>query len=179
MKRPTIGGPESPHSTIVTTPRAAMMMQLLGSGLVRGGVALSRDEYAAINKLYGFTKEQPNPKPPPPKAPERETFKTSWDFEAAVKKYQEAVKAWQNWQDPRPLMQAGADHNVARTAEVDGLRLVAFLAKFVPAGEDPLKHLIQAASDAGWDVDPSDLEWAEAVEEDVEDPETDLIESTG
>jgi len=146
-----------------------MMMQLLSSGIVQGGVALSRDEYAAVNKLYGFTKEKPNQKPPPPEAPLREKFKTSWDFEAALKKYEAALRAWQNWQDPRALMQAGSDRNAMRHAEADGLRLLAWLAKFVPAGEDPLKHLIQAASDAGWDVDPSDLEWAES-EQETDDP---------
>lgn len=39
-----------------------------------------------------------------------------------------------------------------------------WLAKYVPPGEDPLRHLVQLAVNAGWDVDPEDVEWAETEE---------------
>jgi hypothetical protein len=64
--------------------------------------------------------------------------------------------------DPRALLQAGADRNMIRHAEHDGLRLIAWLARHVPAGEDPLKSLVLAAVDAGWDVSPEDASWAGA-----------------
>lgn len=145
-----------------------MMMQLLGSGITSGPVTLTRDEQQAINKLYSFKPEGPNPKPSPPAAPAKEDFKTPWEYEQAQKKYQEALKAHANWKDPQPLMQAGADRNALRHAEADGMRLLAWFAKFVPVGEDPLKHFIQAVADAGWDVDPADLQWAETVDEEEE-----------
>jgi hypothetical protein len=66
-------------------------------------------------------------------------------------------------------MQAGADRNMVRHAESDGIRLIAWLAKYVPEGEDPLKTLVQLAVDAGWDVDPSDVTWADAEVTDDEE----------
>ena len=59
------------------------------------------------------------------------------------------------------LLQAGADRNMFRHAEHDGLRLLAWLAKWVEPGTDPLKVLVQVAVAAGWNVDPEDAEWAE------------------
>jgi hypothetical protein len=57
-------------------------------------------------------------------------------------------------------MQAGADRNTFRHAEADGLRVVAWMARFIPEGEDPLRHVIQIFAEAGFDVDPEDLAWA-------------------
>lgn len=110
---------------IATTPRAANMMRFLGSGESRGAVSMTRDEFAAVKRMYGYAPESGN-------GPVRE------------------------------FMQAGADRNALRRAEADGLRLVAWLARYVPSGEDPLKTLIQVASDAGFDVDPEDFDWATA-----------------
>lgn len=64
------------------------------------------------------------------------------------------------------MYQAGADVNMMRHAEEDGLRIVAWLAQHMEPGADPLKTIVQMAIDAGWDVDPVDAEWAES---DVED----------
>lgn len=145
----------------VTTPRAASTMALLGSGTVTEGIALTRDEFRAINKLYGFVPEKPNKKPPPPAPPIREDFDMSWKYERALEDHKRAMTAHAAWEDPRPVMQAGADYNAVRAAKADGLRLLAWLAKYVPTGEDPLISLIQLASDAGWDVDPEDVAYAE------------------
>ena len=161
LKRPTADGF---NGSVVTTPGAAQMMSLLGSGVVTGGVALTRDEFNAVKKLYGFTAEKPNQKPPPPAVPKREDFDAPWKHEQALKDHERALKAHETWQDPRALMQAGADRNVLRDAECDGLRLLAYLARFVPVGEDPVKTLVQLASESGWDTNPSDVEWAETEE---------------
>lgn len=125
MKRPTLDGN---RSSVVTTPHAAGLAQLLG-GQTYGSVAFTHDELEAVKRLYKFK----------PEKKERE--------------------------DLQRLMQAGADRNALRHAESDGLRLLAWLAKYVPAGEDPLKHLVQLASDAGWDVNPEDVAWAESDDE--------------
>lgn len=157
--------------TTVTTPRALKTIQLLGPGMRHESVLLSRDEYRAINKLYGLKEEGPNQKPEPPEEPKREDFPDIWTYEKAIKAHEEVLKAMAAWQDPRPLMQAGADRNAMRHVEHDGLRLLSWFAKYVPAGEDPLKHLVQAVVSAGWDVDPEDIEWAEGELAGVEDPE--------
>jgi hypothetical protein len=73
---------------------------------------------------------------------------------------EEAHARWRKWKDPSVLLQAGADVGTFRCAEEDGLRMVAWIAKFASPGEDPLKVLVRMAADAGLDAS-SDLEWAE------------------
>lgn len=168
-KRPMVKGMSQ-----VTTPRAAQMMLLLGAATKYKSLALTGDEFRAVKRLYGFKPELPNKKPDPPPAPDPESFKDHWRYQDAVLKHTQALKAHASWEDPLPMMQAGADRNVMRTVEADGLRLVTWIAKFVPPGEDPLAHLIQAAVAAGWDVEPEDAEWAGAdFDEPDPDPEDD------
>lgn len=68
----------------------------------------------------------------------------------------------------RELLQAGADRNVLRHAQADGLRLVAWLARYVEPGKDPLRTLVELACQAGWDVDPIDVGWAQGDSVDAE-----------
>lgn len=65
------------------------------------------------------------------------------------------------------MMQAGADRNLMRHAEADGVRIVAWLAKAMrgTSGVDPLREVVRLAIDAEWDVDPADVEWAEGNED--------------
>lgn len=168
INRPKFAG----HYT--TTPKSKVVFRLLGTGLRTGAITLTRDETTALNKLYGLEPEKPNKRPPEPKykEPEMAPGANPYDHRRAVDKAQEehkrAVELWETWTDPRPFMQAGADRNMVRHAEHDGMRLIAWLAKYVPAGEDPLKTLVQLTVDAGYDVDPSDIAW---VENDGEDEE--------
>ena len=66
------------------------------------------------------------------------------------------------------LSQAGADCNMFRHAEHDGLRVIAWLAKYVEPGQDPLKEIVKMAVDRRYDVNPSDVIWAEEEEEEEE-----------
>lgn len=152
----------------VTTPFAGAMMQLLGVGGTFEGVAFSKGEIQNLKKLYGFEAEKPNKKPPPPEPPKREDFKSDWDFERAERDHKEALKRHANWEDPRPLMQAGADRNLYRHVQGDGLRLAAYIAKFCQPGEDPVKVLVRMAIDSGYPVEPEDVTWAEEEEEEAE-----------
>jgi hypothetical protein len=72
------------------------------------------------------------------------------------------------------FFQGGADINLFRHAECDGLRIMAWLARYVPAGEDPLKTVIEMAIAAEFDVDPGDVEYAQGEEPEPadEDAET-------
>lgn len=167
VERPTV---DESHGSYVTTPMARTMIQLLGSGIVTGSVVLSKDEFKRIQKIYGYTPEKPNEKPPPPVAPKAEDFTNTngtrgYQYQQACEKHEQALKAHAKWQDPQPLMQAGADRNTIREAETDGLRLLAWLARFVPPGTDPLVTLIQFAADAGADVASEDLDWADESED--------------
>lgn len=150
MNRPTRDGR---HGSYVTTPHAASMIQLLGPGATAESVAMSSDEWRAVQRLYGFTPEPPRQRPPPPEPPTRPDF-------AAEAAFKDAVRNHERWTDPRAFMQAGADRNAIRHAACDGLRMLAWIANLVPAGADPLKTLVQLAVDAGYDVDPADVEWA-------------------
>lgn len=73
--------------------------------------------------------------------------------------------------DPlRAHMQAGADRNLFRHAEADGLRIVAWFAKYLEPGEDPLRWLIQRLVEVGaYDLDPNDVEWANGEEPEEDD----------
>ena len=65
--------------------------------------------------------------------------------------------------ESNPLLDAGALRNVLRRAEHDGLRMVAWLARYLDPGEDPMKFLVQAVIDAGGDVDSADVEWVQGA----------------
>ena len=62
--------------------------------------------------------------------------------------------------DEPGIMQHGATRNMLRHAEADGLRMVAWFARFIPPGEDPLKYLVQLVAERGWDIAPEDVAWA-------------------
>lgn len=161
MKRPTM----KKGSSTVTTPLSATIIELLGHGLSSGAVTLSRSESRAITELYGYKAEKPTERPPepiPPKPPgpsagpeDARTYRQLKD------KYDRAIENWRKWQDPLPLMQAGAARNALRDAQVDGLRLLAWIAKYVEPGRDPLKTLVQFAGEAGMPVCSEDSEWAD------------------
>lgn len=123
MDRPNLNV-NSPIDAIVTTPSAGQLIQLLGIGATLKNVALSSDEFRAIQKLYDVKAENQTPA---------------------------QVAAFHN---------AGTTRNLLRHAECDGLRMLAWIARFVPKGEDPLRTLIQLAADAGLDVQPEDVDWA-------------------
>lgn len=165
MKRPTT----KKGSSTVTTPLSATVIELLGHGLSSGGVTLSRSESRAITELYGYKAEKPSNRPPEPTAPTPPGPSSGPDdareYRRLMEKYDGAMVNWRKWQDPLPLMQAGAARNAIRDAQVDGLRLLAWIAKYVEPGRDPLKTLVQFADEAGMPVSEEDVEWADEEEE--------------
>ena len=165
MKRPTT----KKGSSTVTTPLSATIIELLGHDLSSGGVTLSRSESRAIKDLYGYKAEKPSNRPPEPTAPTPPGPSSGPDdareYRRLMEKYDGAMVNWRKWQDPLPLMQAGAARNAIRDAQVDGLRLLAWIAKYVEPGRDPLKTLVQFADEAGMPVSEEDVEWADEEEE--------------
>jgi hypothetical protein len=63
-------------------------------------------------------------------------------------------------EESNALFQAAAERNMFRHAESDGLRMIAFVARYISQGEDPVKFLAQLCIDAGFDVDPKIVEWS-------------------
>ena len=160
MNRPTTNDATTGGGSIAATPASAGMIDLLGSPMRYASVALSSDEWRAIQRLYRYTREAPHVRPPEPVDPGAQA---SWQDKQA---YKSKMDAWRGWEDPMPLMQAGADNNALRHAACDGMRLLAWLARHVEPGKDPVQELVRLAVDAGWDVDPCDVEWAQG--DDVE-----------
>jgi hypothetical protein len=74
-------------------------------------------------------------------------------------------KVYEFHSEENPLLQAGADRNLFRHAEADGLRVLAWLSRYTEPGQDPLKVLVGLAVEAGLNVDPEDCAWAEDEEE--------------
>lgn len=136
-------------------------MRFLGPGMRVADLTLSRTELEALKRIYGYVEEPPQERPPPPVFVEPAADAWPSDRRRAEEAYQMAMKDWESWTSAHPLTQAGADRNCVREAKTDGLRLMAWLAKFVPAGTDPLKTLIQIVSQVGWDVESEDLAWAD------------------
>lgn len=143
-----------------TTPSAETVNTLLGSGIRYEGVVLTREETEHLQKLYGYKEEQPQKRPNRPVEPKRTDY-GHYEYEDAIRLYKRQVKAWEQWEDSSKLMQAGADRNMLRHAAHDGLRIIAWLAKYVEPGQDPLKEIVKMIVDRGYDVEPSDVSWAE------------------
>ena len=59
-----------------------------------------------------------------------------------------------------PLAPEGGDRNLLRQARHDGLRILAWVARFVPPGTDPLATVVQAFVDAKFEVPQGEAEWA-------------------
>lgn len=51
------------------------------------------------------------------------------------------------------LMEAAAIRNMFRDAEVDGLRLIAYLAQYMDLGDDPVRWVAEILSEAGFDCE--------------------------
>lgn len=51
-------------SSTTTTPQAADLIAFFGVGIRSESVALTRDEFQAINKLYGYVPEKSGVRPP-------------------------------------------------------------------------------------------------------------------
>ncbi len=152
--------PTTKMGSLVSTPSAKFANELLGGGMVYQGVHWTQSEVDRLRKLYEYKVERPNKKPAPPVAPKRSDFNSDWDYRSAVSRHEDELRNHAKWQDSIALLQAGADRNMARYAEHDGLRIVAWLSRYAEPGEDPMKALIRLLMDSGIDIDPSDVTWA-------------------
>lgn len=152
--RPQIRG------SYVSSPSSKICIDLLGGGTVHEGVRLSQTEVDRLRELYGYRVEPPHDRPAPPVAPDRSHYECEYDYQREVKKYEDALRVHERWVDPRGFHQVGADRNMIRHAQCDGLRIVAWLSRYVEPGDDPLRSLVGLLSGAGIDIEPSDVAWA-------------------
>ena len=148
--RPTHKIARTNSSVHITTPRNSEVLGLIGGGLVHEGLALTNDEVRALRKLYGY-----EPRKRPHLSEEEEP---SYPYGSRDKS-----------QKVEDFHQAGADRNLIRHAQLDGLRLVAWLAKYVDKDEDPLAFLVSVMADSGMDVDIEDVDWVHGTADDPPD----------
>ena len=98
-----------------------------------------------------------------------------WDGVKINRDQLSALKKHYNVQeeDEHPLIDAGTTTNLLRLAQRDGIRIMAWIAKYLEEDEDPVAFIIKLASDSGLDVDPEDCIWAfgEDDEDDEEESE--------
>lgn len=142
-------------SVHITTPRNSEVLGLIGGGLVHEGLALTNDEVRALRKLYGYDEPRKRPRLSEEEEP-------SYEVREQIRKADKSQKV-------EDFHQAGADRNLIRHAQLDGLRLVAWLAKFVDKDEDPLAFLVSVMADSGMDVDIEDIEWVHGTADDPPD----------
>jgi|APSaa5957512622_1039677.scaffolds.fasta_scaffold164042_1 hypothetical protein len=142
------------------TPTDETMIQLLG-GQAYDGVTFTNDQIRSLYSSYGHTYYD--------KDEVEKDLVTQWEKNCAnlrekhaeaVKKRMwvtklelpkrpdaEAVQSHINW------MMAGSQVNMFKHVKCDGLRAMAYLAKFLEKGEDPVKLIANMAIDAGFDAE--------------------------
>lgn len=161
------------------TPGNKNEMALLGSGPGHRNFYPTRDQYRALKKVYGVH-DEPLPGPVPlPEKPDTSGI-SPMAREQALKDWERRVRDVEKLNTPagrksfQDFNEAGAARNIFRHVEHDGLRMVAWLSRYMEPGEDPVKVLVRMASEAGFDVPPEDYGWAVGEEDfDSEEEEED------
>lgn len=159
-KRPRI----SQAGTLVARPEDIAMAELLGYASFEG-VGFTRDQKKALERYYGFTdayiedqvdscREAHEARRKKLEEEEEERAKNSWGYSS---KRPVPLKPFSE-KDVRAMHQAGSDRNLFRHVRNDGLRVMAFLSKFLDRGEDPVELLEGLMSEAGFDCMLSDWE---------------------
>lgn len=161
-----IGGydrPTTESGNTCATPMDATMIALLGGKRVEG-VAFSVDQYRALERHYGYDmkKAREGAVAYAEEADKREleaheAFMADPDIPSRDKRGKRAPKPSLTSVDQ--FMVAGAERNMFRAVQEDGMRVMAFIAKYLETGQDPVKMLAQLMLEAGFDM-ADHAEWA-------------------
>ena len=157
----------SPSSggVVVATPMDAVMAELTGY-LHFEGVGFTRDQKKRLAAYYGFTdayiqdqvdsarakheerQKKIEEKEAEKKAQKGQWYRASYGAEPALRPFDEEAI--------RKMHQAGSDRNLLRHVRSDGLRVMAFLSKYLERHEDPVEFLEGLCSEVGLDCPLSD-----------------------
>lgn len=150
-----------------TTPASREIINFFGSGPGYESFYPTHDEYRNMQKAYGFTEEDLVKLPVPVKPVHEDyAFHDEISYKNDVKVYEKAVENYdENCKSMQKFMQSGADRNLYRHVLHDGMRVIAWISKFLQKDEDPLKFIVQLAYTNGFDVSCDDLGWASQSEE--------------
>lgn len=141
------------------------------------GVSFTNDQYEALYRHYGFDNSHVE-----------RCVQDS--IRASEERYEEAVKRHKekSWQPPpekpnhnqirrgnEAIINGGDELAVFRAARDDGLRVMAFLSRYLEEDEDPVNLVAEALSHLGYDVmmddlwtDIDDEEWNEECAAEIE-----------
>lgn len=144
------------------TPMDATMIQLLGSGGSFEGVTFTRDQLDRLTRVYGYSPEQTERDVEESIAAHAEALRKQAEEDAKKPSWQRKAKATRpaTAGELRTFYKAGGHLQVLRNAGHDGLRLVAFLSRYLEPDEDPVKMVVRLATEAGYDVDSDVVAWA-------------------
>jgi hypothetical protein len=160
-----------------STPSSRLMIELIGSKMNYEGVHFSSDEVKYLKVVYGFSDVEHE------RMLDKACAMAQVDYEGRLARYEKERAQNTSWHvplKPKPpysreeldaFYTAGDLRNLARYVQRDGLRVMAVLARYVEADEDPVQVLLRMAIEAGYAVDPSDIEWAEGQDVGQDDEE--------
>ncbi len=146
--------PRTEGGSLCSTPSAAVSIDLLGGHRCEG-VAISRDQLRALERLYKFDLSG---------SVEKARAHAQQAHADAVANYEAAKAKCGPWdQPPEPpkppdllgaaKWQSGGDiRNLMRHAEADGMRMIAAIARYLSPGDDPVRLLLSLMAQAGFDV---------------------------
>jgi hypothetical protein len=146
--------PRTEGGSLCSTPSAAVSINLLGGHRCEG-VAISRDQLRALERLYEFDLAG---------SVEKARAHAQKAHDAAIANYEAAKAKCGPWDRPPELPQplnldaaaklhGGRDiRNLMRHAEADGMRLIAAIARHLSPGDDPVRLLLSLMAQAGFDV---------------------------
>lgn len=149
----------STGASLYSTPSSREIIAMLG-GESYQGVTISRDEQAALGAYYEYDLSAVGPDaapPSPPVPPPSDATQTEREaYRRAIADHERAV-AKHDPQGQHKFQLAGAQLYMAREASADGLRVMAWLARFLRPGDDPVQFVAQLAADAGMDTRGDEL----------------------
>lgn len=167
------------------TPMTASMAKLLGIATRHESVGFSKSQDKNLRSFYGVSDEldiqtaeqtladiqaryeeqlaewqeanKLQPRTPEYKAA-WSAYNEKWSPQSRNRDFAVDEPKPPNGESSLPLLRAGSTVNVYRWVQRDGLRVMAFLAKYLEKGQDPVKLVAQLCIEAGYDV-PDDHGW--------------------
>ena len=143
------------------TKSDAAVISLLGGRSHSAGVTMTRDQWARLGKFYTYDLSPEGPPTPLPAeparpAPDADYYKRQ-DYEAAMRAWRQAC-ANHSPQGVHKFALAGAERNLDRHVAADGVRLMAFLSRFLEDGQDPVALVAQLLAEAGYDTQGAEFD---------------------
>jgi hypothetical protein len=153
------------------TPHDRELIALLG-GETFEGIAFTPDQLRALRRFYGFSDAVSRQSLEDVReAHERAQTKQMADLAKLPSYRRHAGSGPVEFDEPaiKRWIKTGENTNLFRRTRDDGLRLMAFLAKHLEPGEDPVKVIIELFIDAGYDVKAEDVAWVRDEDIDMEE----------